>query len=93
MRPEPIAIPAELPDYARDYLAQIDRAVCASLDVCPPRYTGDPRKWIAGTMYNHPDINGTMKLMLHTYLELLDEKSPNIPTKVERIAAIPSRTP
>jgi hypothetical protein len=87
MRPNPITIPTDLPDFTRDYLAQLDRAVCASLHAVPPRSSRalvegphgelvepDPRAWIAGTMHNHtPD--GTCKYMLHLYLEILEQTS------------------
>jgi hypothetical protein len=68
----PLPIPSDLPRYTRDYLAQLDRAVCASLHAVPPRYAGDPRIWVAGQLHNHtPD--GTCKYMLHLYLEILEQ--------------------
>ena len=74
MRPDPIAIPTDLPDFTRDYLAQLDRAVCASLHTVPPRYASDPRAWVAGRMHNHtPD--GTCKYMLDLYLKILEQTS------------------
>jgi hypothetical protein len=78
MRPNPITIPTELPDFTRNYLAQLDRAVCASLHTVPPRRSpgldpGDPRAWVAGRMHNHtPD--GTCKYMLDLYLSLLEKE-------------------
>ena len=69
----PLLIPPDLPRYTRDYLAQLDRAVCASLHAVPPRNAGDPRAWVAGTMHNHtPD--GTCKYMLGLYLSLLEKE-------------------
>ena len=70
----PLRIPPELPAYAREYLTQIDTAVTASLHAVPPDWSDDPRLYVAGSMWNWAD-NGTSKLMLDTYVRLIQEQS------------------